>query len=126
MADIQESLKRESSLAMNIECGHFGVTKTDMYHIVSNVTVTCSLRAQIKVMNYKFQGAMGHMLATEPLQVVCADLYGSLSTGKGGQPMKIISHNGPQFKSNKWKTLATVLGIDLAIHGSVPSIYQSS
>ncbi|KAJ8893807.1 hypothetical protein PR048_006408 [Dryococelus australis] len=30
-----------------------------------------------------------------------------------GQPRKIISDNGPQFRSDKWKTLTYILGIEL-------------
>lgn len=162
---IPEKLKEDFSRAMHVECGHYGVTKTvkylqkycmfkDMYRTVTKVVGKCLLCAQTKVPNQKCRGIMGHVLATEPLEIVCVDLYGPLPRGKGGlqyilvildvftkfvklyaikkataqvvtdkvmdryvieigQPRKIISDNGTQFRSRKWKTLTTVLGIEL-------------
>ncbi|KAJ8892503.1 hypothetical protein PR048_005084 [Dryococelus australis] len=64
------------------ECGHYGVTKTvkyiqrfcnfkDMHRIVAQVIRCCLLCAQTKVPLWKYNGLMGHVLANEPLEIVC-------------------------------------------------------
>ncbi|KAJ8882584.1 hypothetical protein PR048_014395 [Dryococelus australis] len=95
-----ESLKRELSFAMHIQCGHIDGYVSYRIKCYYNLSII----AQTKVMNQKCQGATGHMLVTEPLQIVCVDIFEPLHTGKD---------NEPQYKSNKWKTSTTVLGIEL-------------
>ncbi|KAJ8875625.1 hypothetical protein PR048_023521 [Dryococelus australis] len=138
--------RKEVIECLHSECGHYGVTKTDnMHRFVAKVIRSCLLCAQTNTPHRKCRGLMGHVLATEPLEIVCVDLFGLLPTGRGGveyifvlmdvftkfvklflikkatahvvtekvldcyvleegQPKKIISDNGPQFCSDKWKT----------------------
>ncbi|KAJ8891180.1 hypothetical protein PR048_010695 [Dryococelus australis] len=92
---IPDQLRKEiSGYTHSGECGHYGVTKTvkyiqnfcvlrNMYRTVAKVIGLCLICAKTKAPNRKFKGMMGHVLTTEPLEIVCIDLFSPLPKGRG-------------------------------------------
>ncbi|KAJ8888845.1 hypothetical protein PR048_008339 [Dryococelus australis] len=53
----------------------------DKYRTVAKIIGSCLICAQAKAPNRKCKGMMGHVLATEPLEIACVDLFGPLPKG---------------------------------------------
>ncbi|KAJ8885737.1 hypothetical protein PR048_011937 [Dryococelus australis] len=86
---------------------------TDIYQTVAKVIGLCLICAQTKAHNRNRKWTMGHVLHTEPLEIVVTQKGNGLLCARNRLAKKFISETGPQFCSDKWKTLTSVLKVEL-------------
>lgn len=89
---ITEQLQSDVQTCREIN-GHFGIKKClvvlknacefpMMEHITKKVIRSCEMYQKTKILNKQCKGLMRCVLLLEPLELVAADMFGSLPTGK--------------------------------------------